>query len=129
VPAAVRLLVHAVALVAGAAAGLIGSFKFSYARGDLPVGLAVTLAMSFAVFVSAGLVARSRGAALSAAAGWLVVVGVLSMQRPEGDLVVPATGPGYAWLLGGTVVAGLGIALPYGPPGGHPASGAPRTRR
>lgn len=104
---------HAVALVAGAAAGLLGSFKFSYSRGALPIGLLVTLPMTVVVFAAAGLLARSRVAALTAAAGWLVVVGLFSVQRPEGDLVVPATTYGFVWLLGGTVAAGLAIAVPY----------------
>jgi hypothetical protein len=110
---AARALGYLVALVAGAAAGLLGSFTFAYTRAQLPVGLLVGLCLCLAVFVAAGLLLRSRGAAAVAVAGWLLMVGLLSMQRPEGDLVVPATALGYSWLLVGTVVAGLSLVVPY----------------
>jgi Family of unknown function (DUF6113) len=111
--AAARALGYVCAVVAGAWAGLLGSFTFAYTDGSLPVGLLVALGLCLAVFVTAGLALRSRGAAALAAGGWLVVVGLMSMQRSEGDLVVPATGLGYAWLLVGTAVAGLSLAVPY----------------
>jgi Family of unknown function (DUF6113) len=111
--AAARALGHLMALAAGAAAGLLGSFTFAYTSASVPVGLLVGLCLCLAVFVAAGLALRSRGAAAVAAAGWLVTVGFLSMQRPEGDLVVPATTLGYCWLLIGTLVAGLSLAVPY----------------
>jgi hypothetical protein len=111
--AATRALGHLLVLVAGVGAGLLGSFTFGYTRGSLPVGLLIALCLSLAVFVGAGLLLRSRGAAAVATAGWLVTVGLLSMQRPEGDLVVPATTLGYCWLLVGTLVAGCSLAVPY----------------
>lgn len=111
--AAARVLGRVVALVAGVAAGVLGSFTFGYTRAGLPVGLLVALCLSFAVFVTAGLFLRSRGAAATAVAGWFVSVVVLSMPRPEGDLIVPATPLGYSWLLVGVVVAGLSLLVPY----------------
>jgi Family of unknown function (DUF6113) len=110
---AARALGHLLALAAGAAAGLLGSFTFAYTSGSLPVGLLVGLCLCLAVFAAAGLALRSRAAAALAAAGWLVMVGLLSMQRPEGDLVVPATTLGYCWLILGFAVAVLSIAVPY----------------
>jgi hypothetical protein len=110
---AARVLGYLLALVAGAAAGLLGSFTFGYTYAWLPVGLLVALLLSLAVFLTAGLALRSRAAAGLASAGWLVVVGVFSLARPEGDLIVPASTLGYTWLLAGTVVAGLSLAVPY----------------
>jgi Family of unknown function (DUF6113) len=112
-PAAARALGHLLALVAGVAAGVLGCFTFAYTDASLPIGLVVALCLCLAVFVTAGLAMRSRGAAALAAAGWFVTVGFMSMQRPEGDLIVPATTLGYAWLLVGTLVAGLSLAPPY----------------
>jgi Family of unknown function (DUF6113) len=114
--AAVRALGYLLALVAGAAAGLLGSFTFAYTYDGLPVGLAVAMALSLTVFVAAGLALRSRAAAASAAAGWLVLVLILSRYGPGRDLVVPATTLGMIWLLVGAVVAGLSLAVPYAAP-------------
>jgi Family of unknown function (DUF6113) len=111
--AAVRVLGYLLALVAGIAAAVLGSFTFAYQTRSLPVGLLVALCLCFAVFVTAGLLLRSRGAAASAVVGWLVTVGWLSTQRPEGDLIVPGTTLGYCWLLVGLAVAGLSLAVPY----------------
>jgi hypothetical protein len=111
--AAARALGHLLALAAGAAAGVLGSFTFAYTSASLPVGLLVGLFLCLAVFSAAGLALRSRGAAAAAAAGWLVTVGFLSVQRPEGDLIVPATTLGYCWLIFGFLVAALSIAVPY----------------
>ena len=111
--AAARVLGYLLALVAGVAAGLLGSFTFAYTRESIPVGLLVALCLCLAAFVSSGLLLRSRGAAAVAVAGWLVTVGLLSIQRPEGDLIVPASTLGYTWLLVGFLVAALSLALPY----------------
>jgi hypothetical protein len=108
-----RVLGYLVAVVAGVASGVLGSFTFAYTRGSLPLGLLVALCLCLAAFVASGLLLRSRAAAVVAACGWLVSVGLLSMQRPEGDLIVPATTLGYCWLLVGTLVAGLSLAVPY----------------
>jgi hypothetical protein len=141
VPAA-RILGHLLAFVAGAVACVLGSFTFAYTDASVPVGLLVALSLSLAVFVTAGLAVGSRGAAAVAALGWLLPALLLSVQRPEGDLVVPATTLGYCWLLLGLAVAGISVAVPYadvragldrpGSPGARSAaepSGTARTGR
>jgi hypothetical protein len=125
--AAARVLGHLLALGAGVAAGVLGSFTFAYTRWSLPVGLLVALSLCLAVFLWAGLLLRSRGAAGVATAGWLVTVGLMSMQRPEGDLIVPATALGYCWLLVGIMVAGCSLAVPYAAITAGSAGGARRT--
>jgi hypothetical protein len=112
VPPAVRALLLLLALAAGAVAGVLGSFVYAYEWHGLPVGLVVALAMSAGVFGTAGLLLGRRGAA-AAAIGWVLPVLVLSSRRPEGDLVVPATATGYAWLLGGMALAVAGVVVPY----------------
>ena len=77
------------------------------------------LALSAAVFVTCGLLLGRPGAA-AAAIGWLGAVLLMSSRRPEGDLVVPATATGYAWLLVGTLLAGVCVALPYSSGRGRP---------
>ncbi len=100
----VRAALLVPAAVAGAAAGLLGSFVHELRLLGLPGGLLLAAALSAGVFVTGGLLLGRRGAVV-AAGGWLVVVLLLATQRPEGDLVVAGGPAGYTWLLGGTVLA------------------------
>jgi N-acetyl-1-D-myo-inositol-2-amino-2-deoxy-alpha-D-glucopyranoside deacetylase len=113
VPVAVRVIVHVAALAAGLVVGVLGSFVHPLTWAGLPYGLLLGLALTGSLVATGGLVTRSRSGALVATAGWLLAVGTMSLPRPEGDLIVPATALGYAWLLGGTLVAGLAMAVPY----------------
>ena len=113
-----RTLACVASVLGGGGAGLLGSFAHARsartpALGELPVGLVVALALSLSVFCLAGFATRSRAPVACSVLGWLAVVLFLSVQRPEGDLVVPATTPGYVWLLGGTVVAGVAVTRRY----------------
>ena len=117
-PTTLRLVLHGLAVVAGVLAGVLGSFVHPFLVAGAPVGLLCALALSAAVYAAAGLVVQARSGAAAAAAGWLLPVLLFSSPRPEGDLVVSGDALGYAWLLGGTVVAGLTIAWPYATGGG-----------
>ena len=108
-----RVFAGAGAALAGIAAGLIGSFAHAVTAYGVPVGLLAGLALTLAVCATAGLAAGSRGPSACAALGWVSIVFLLSTSRPEGDLVVPGTLLGYAWLLGGTLVAGATASWPY----------------
>lgn len=104
--------------VAGLVSGVLGSFHQAWTARvggvGLPVGAAVCLVVALAVVVAAGRVTGSRVGALSAFVGWMVAVLVLTLPRPEGDLVVPGTPGGYLWLFGGTVLGAGALAWPYG---------------
>jgi hypothetical protein len=115
-----RVLAGVVAMLGGFGAGLLGSFAHADTSYGVPVGLLAGLGLSLAVFVTAGLTTRSRGPVAGAALGWVAVVLVLSVRRPEGDLVVPATLLGYVWLLGGTLLAGAAVSWPYASTGPSP---------
>ena len=115
-----RVLAGAVAALGGLGAGLLGSFVHAATSSGVPVGLMAGLGLSLAVFVTAGLTTRRRGPVACAVLGWTAAVLLLSVRRPEGDLVVPGTGLGYAWLLGGLVVAGAAVFWPYGSTGPSP---------
>ena len=108
-----RPLLAVAAVAAGAAAGVLGSFVHPLRLLGVPVGLAVGLALTGAVVAGAGAATAGRGGAAAAGVGWLLPVLALSAPRPEGDLVVAGNPLGYAWLLGGLVVVGGGLALPY----------------
>jgi hypothetical protein len=107
------VLAGVVAAVGGFGAGLLGSFVHAATSYGVPVGLLAALGLSLAVFATAGLATRSRGPVAGAVVGWATVVLLLTVRRPEGDLVVPGTVLGYAWLLGGTVIAGAAVSWPY----------------
>lgn len=104
----------AVALFAGATAGLLGSYAQQYAFAGWPVGvlLAVLLAASVAVLVRAAV--RSRWGATASAVGWFVVVTLAAAPRREGDLVVAGDGRGWSFLLLGALVQGLAVAVQMG---------------
>jgi len=111
VPAS-RLLLHGLAAGAGILTGVLGSFVHALPTAGLPGGLLCALVLSTAVFVTARLATRARSGAAAAAGGWLLPVLLLSAPRSEGDLVVAGSGPGYTWLLGGTLLAGLAVGWP-----------------
>ena len=115
-----RVLAGVVAMLGGFGAGLLGSFVHATTSYGVPVGLLAGLGLSLAVFVTAGLSTRSRGPVAAAALGWVAVVLLLSLRRPEGDLVVPGTLLGYVWLLGGTLLAGAAVSWPYASTGPSP---------
>jgi hypothetical protein len=114
VPTPLRLTLHGLAVVLGIAAGVLGSFVHALRLAGLPVGLLCGLALTATVLVAAGLATGSRSGAVAAAAGWFLPVLLLSAPRPEGDLVVSGSALGYLWLVGGTIVAGVAVAWPYG---------------
>ncbi len=107
------MLGHGLAALAGAGAGLLGSFVHAAGPAVLPLGLMCGLGLSLAVFIEAGALARARTGVAAAALGWLLPVLLLSTPRPESDLVVTGSGLGYAWLLGGALVAGVSFTVPY----------------
>jgi hypothetical protein len=115
-----RVLAGAVAAIGGLAVGLIGSFAHAITPYGVPVGLLGGLVLTLAVCATAGLATGSRGPAACAALAWVGIVFVLSTRRPEGDLVVPGTTLGYAWLLGGTLVAAAAVSWPYASTGPSP---------
>ena len=114
---AARVLLHIVLLAAGFAVGVLGSFVHAATLVGAPVGLLCAYALTAAVIVVSRLVTGARSGAAAAAAGWMGALLLLSAPRPEGDLVVAGDLLGYAWLVGGLVVATLAVAVPSAPLG------------
>lgn len=113
-----RVLGAVVAAALGIGVGLLGAFVHSVSVRALgisaPVGLLPALVGLGALLVVTGTVLRSRLALLAPAAGWAVAVFPMAVPRPEGDLVVAANAAGYLFLLGGAVLIGGCLTLPYG---------------
>ncbi len=112
-PSTLRVALHVAAAAVGTAVGLLGSFVHPLRLVGLPAGLGLGLVLSAVTFIAFGAMLRQRTGAAAAVFGWLAPVLLLSTPRPEGDLVVAGSALGYAWLLGGTLLAGLCVAVPY----------------
>ncbi len=96
-----RALVALGCLVLGAAVGLGSVVLHRYGWG-LGLGIAATVAT---------LVALPGGwwRRLPFALGWTTILGVATVQRPEGDYVIASDASGYLLLATGAVVLGTGF--------------------
>lgn len=86
-------------VVLGAVIGLIGSLLF---RSVAPWGLV----LACATLLSAALLARSwaqTAGVISLGLGWIVMVQILALEGPGGDVVIAAQPIGYIWVYGGVV--------------------------
>lgn len=118
------MLACVVAVLAGLGAGVLGSFAHASTSYGLPVGLVAALGLCLGVLAVARLAGSSRAPVAGAAVGWASAVLLLSVQRPEGDLVVPGTILGYCWLLGGMLGAAATVLWPSASPGPWPSASA-----
>jgi hypothetical protein len=98
------------ALPVGGLAGLVGSFLQQWTPHSVPVGVVLALLAHATALVLAGLAGRAP-AVRWGAGGWALAVAVMLWPRPEGDLVLAATGEAYTFLLGGLVVTGVALTL------------------
>jgi hypothetical protein len=118
-----RLLLDLVLVAVGGLLGLIGSLLVPLRIGSTE-GLAAGIALvgNFAVGLIGGLGTRSARGALVPGVGWFLVVAVVSVYAPGGDVIIPGkilADPGIAkvgvafLLLGvvGVIAAIFGTAL------------------
>jgi hypothetical protein len=88
--------------VLGAVVGVAGALV----QGAwFPGGLLLALAGAAGLFLGGARAAGSRAGAVAGAAGWVVVVVLLTANRPEGDFLFSAGGGSYLFLLGGMGIA------------------------
>jgi hypothetical protein len=99
------------ALLLGAAVGVIGTVAHRAEWAGLPTGLlmALVLTLSTAVLCRAW---SGTVTLLAAGVGWLVAVQVLAASGPGGDVLVPAQAVGYVWTYGGLVLVAAVAFLP-----------------
>lgn len=97
----------------GALVGLIGSFAQDWTVGSssIPVAACALVAVNFGLMRLAGWGMGGRLGAVIPLLTWTAVVFLMSQRRPEGDLVVPGTTPGYVYLIGGLVAGVIAVAL------------------
>jgi hypothetical protein len=123
---AVLTLVSAVVAIC---AGLVSRSAWRPNGVTVPWGLALALGGSVSLVVVTRVIAGRRPGLL-AAGGWLLGVAVVLFWHPGGDYLFANDGPGYLFLLGGTiaVLVAAGWGGPPSPPK-PPSSRRPtRTR-
>ncbi|GAA1972706.1 hypothetical protein GCM10009718_05750 [Isoptericola halotolerans] len=99
------------ALLLGAAVGVIGTVAHRVEWAGLPAGLALALTLT----ASTAVLCRAWSGAvtlLATAAGWFLAVQVLSASGPGGDVLVPAQTVGYVWTYGGLALLAAPALLP-----------------
>ncbi|MFD5494214.1 DUF6113 family protein [Streptomyces sp. NPDC127091] len=101
-PSAGRLAACLGLFALGAVVGVAGTLV---QPAWFPGGRLLALAGEAGLCLAAGIVLRSRAGAASAAGGWVLVVLLLTANRPEGDFLFAAGAGSYLFLLGGIVVA------------------------
>ncbi|MCK0116869.1 DUF6113 family protein [Isoptericola sp. S6320L] len=111
VPGRTLALRGVLALLLGAAVGVIGTVSHRSEWAGLPTGLALALLLT----LSTAVLCRAWSGTvtlLTAGAGWLVAVQVLSSTGPGGDVLVPAQVVGYVWTYGGLLLFAVAAFLP-----------------
>ncbi|WP_338018123.1 DUF6113 family protein [Streptomyces taklimakanensis] len=97
-----RIAAYAVLTVLGGAVALAGSLVQA---GWFPLGLLLALAGTVGLFLGGARLTRTRVGAAAPAGGWMLVVLLLTVSRPEGDFLFGAGGRSYVFLFGGMFAA------------------------
>lgn len=98
-------------MLLGALVGAVSAFSSLHTVGGLWVGVAATTLAVLALSVFLADAWSSSAAPIAAGLGWLLCVGYFAAGRPEGDVVVPGSAQGYAFLLLGLLGFVPGIRL------------------
>ncbi|GGW86136.1 hypothetical protein GCM10010297_03750 [Streptomyces malachitofuscus] len=118
-PSAGRAGAYLGLFVLGAVVGVAGTL---IQPAWFPGGLLLALAGEAGLVLGAARVMRSRAGGAVVAAGWMLVVILLTASRPEGDFLFAAGAGSYLFLLGGIGVAVICATLGGGrQPDGDPA--------
>ncbi|OEJ25176.1 hypothetical protein AR457_12610 [Streptomyces agglomeratus] len=84
--------------VTGAAGVLVHAAWF-------PGGLLLSLLAAAGVFYGGMYLTGTKSGVGASAAGWLVAIVLLTVSRPEGDLLIGGSSVSYAYMLGGMAIA------------------------
>ena len=108
---AVTAVGYLLLFVLGAVQGLIGSFQ--YGRSPAPLIAIVFVVIIFATCVGCGWGIGTFAGGLVPALGWFVTAFVIAMPRPNGSVVITATGAGEWFLYGGAVACLAGPVIAF----------------
>ncbi|WP_093799231.1 DUF6113 family protein [Streptomyces sp. Wb2n-11] len=115
-----RTAAHLLLVVLGALTGAAGVLVHA---AWFPGGLLLALLAAAGVFYGSLYATGAKAGVGASAAGWLVAVVLLTVSRPEGDLLVGGSAVSYAYLLGGMAVAVICATMTEPP---RPAAGRAR---
>ena len=114
-----RLAAAAIALLLGAAFGLLGTIAhqgvFVLGPVTIPIGLILALLAVSALLVGLRLVFGDRMVVFSCAIGMLGTIFLLSLRSTGGSVLVPAGLPGTLWSIVPALVATFVLAWPHLP--------------
>ncbi|TFD47474.1 hypothetical protein E3T33_03200 [Cryobacterium sp. TMT1-2-1] len=114
-----RLVAAAIALLLGAAFGLLGTIAhqgvFVLGPVTIPIGLILALLAVSALLVGLRLVFGDRMVVFSCAIGMLGTIFLLSLRSTGGSVLVPAGLPGTLWSIVPALVATFVLAWPHLP--------------
>jgi len=98
----------------GLVAGALGSYAQQLSVGplELPLGVLLGGLLVAAVAVSVRVGLRTRLGSTALALGWFVAVVLASSPRREGDVLVAGDARGWGFLVAGTLVLALALAVP-----------------
>lgn len=97
------------AALLGVVVGVVSAFQALRTVHGIWVGVGFAVIAAAALSFGLARATRASGAPVAATVGWMAAVLYLSTGRPEGDVVVPGSGQGYAFLLLGVLALALGI--------------------
>ncbi len=105
-----RILRHVGAFLLGAVVALASVAVHRDTVRDLPVGLVLAVATTFAVPWALLQYPEVHRLATSYALGWVVLAGVVARGRPEGDYAIAGDLSGYVLMVSGALLLVLGLA-------------------
>ncbi|HET6857544.1 MAG TPA: DUF6113 family protein [Streptomyces sp.] len=114
-----RLAAYLLLVVLGAVVGAAGVLVHA---AWSPGGLLLALLASTALFYGAMHAMGTKAGVGSAATGWIVSIVLLTLSRPEGDLLIGGSTVSYFYMLGGMALAVMcATVLELPQPGGRTA--------
>ena len=108
--AVVTLLVP-LGFVVGVAGSFVHNMDVHVAGATVPWGLALATAATWGLVIVTRAVTPRRLMLGLVMLAWLLGVIPFTVQRPEGDVVVPTGATGLVFLLSGVVIGGVGLGF------------------
>jgi Family of unknown function (DUF6113) len=97
--------------VVGVAGSFVQAMDVRLAGGIVPWGVALAIASTWGLLMLTRAAAPGRLMLGLVMLAWLLGVIPFTIQRPEGDIVIPSGVTGFVFLVAGVLVAGVGLGI------------------